>query len=73
MTDGTFRYQAAADAFYPSDSATAEADRIAWLEGYLHDSAFCPDGYAITERNVVKISDGLFGAMEQVNYEGRCT
>lgn len=67
-----FRYEATADALYPAESPAAEADRIAWLETYLRNGAHCPGGYVIVDRTVVRISEGVFGNLDQINYLGRC-
>ena len=51
--------------------ARAEAIRIDWLEHYLSLNGLCPNGYTITNRTAVLISDFL-GESHNIFYEGRC-
>lgn len=73
LGDGHFRYEAAADSIsYPPESQAAEAKRMEWLEGYLADNSYCPDGYLISSREVVLKHEALIGTGYQIFYRGEC-
>lgn len=70
--DGGFRFTARADlVFYREDSASAEAERIRWLETWLADNGLCRAGYEITSRRPVVRSD-ILGRVFDIHYTGRC-
>ena len=71
-TPGGFKYRARADALHREDSSSAEAERMRWVEMYLEDNKHCPRGYEISERKTSVIQTGMFGAVLDIFYSGRC-
>ncbi len=72
LTETTFRYQAKTDSLvYREESPTAETERMRWLETYLTDNKFCPQGYEITSRKPVVTQDTL-ARTYTIYYAGRC-
>ena len=71
--NSAFEYKAlASPVLRPEDSSGAEFERIVWLESYLSDNGFCPDGYEITERRAILLVTGLLGSSYDIFYSGRC-
>ena len=72
-SDGTFTYRATADAVYRLDSPGAEETRLRWLDQYIESNGLCEGGYEIVERTPVVVTEGLFGGITDIIYEGQCT
>ena len=72
LGESEFRYEATADVVYPAESATAEAERMSWLETYLADNSLCPSGYEITERKPVLVQQAALGDVHRIYYTGTC-
>ncbi len=53
------------------DEQEHERERIEWLQAYLTDNHFCPNGYAIDERKVV-LKDRADVDWYAIYYYGRC-
>lgn len=56
---------------YPS-GMEAEPSRMQWLEVYLEANQMCPNGYEITDRQVIARGSAFGGNLHQVRYRGRC-
>lgn len=67
----TFIYEAGA---FDHDDPLAKSKTVAkWLDQYLSDNGMCPDGYEITDRQVVIRGKNLRGTIHWVYYTGQCT
>jgi hypothetical protein len=55
----------------PDDEA-AERERVEWLEQYLRDNKFCPNGYDFSERNVVIRDRTVDNDGFALYYYGKC-
>ena len=47
---GQFEFVARGNWIYPADMSEGEAERMAWLTGYISEHHICPFGYTIVER-----------------------
>lgn len=73
-TAGGFSYRAAASTNMQEDSPGAERNRIAVLEGYLKRNAICPNGYTVTDRQVINRPKTFLGVttLKDIIYTGTC-
>jgi|GEM_PF-2646622 len=72
LPNGSFRYEAFANSSYPHDDLAAEKTRVKWLEQFLNDNDYCPDGYRINERKAVLKMKGSVGDIYDLFYYGSC-
>lgn len=62
-------YESFADAVYPEDSNSAEAQRIKWLKQWINENELPMDKYEIVSRKAIKKSVGLLGEIYDIYYE----
>lgn len=69
-----FVYHASTDLFYgPSAYGWAEAQRLAWLPGFLHTYGLCPLGFTLTSRQASFLYESPLGEpIDDIRYEGHC-
>lgn len=68
-----FKYEAKTNSLsYPEHTKEGEALRMEWLEEYLKDNKYCPDGYKILERKPVVRGGSLYGPLHIIYYTGVC-
>jgi len=71
--EGQYLYVVRTDPIYPLESASAEAERIAWLGQYLTDNELCPAGYLIVDRTTLLVNVSLIGVRNyNVHYRIAC-
>ena len=71
---GGFTFRTFADTMYPADSAGAEQDRMASLTRFATANGYCPTGYDIVDRRVIKRPPTVLGIDTQgeIIYAARC-
>ncbi|AZO77476.1 MULTISPECIES: hypothetical protein [unclassified Bosea (in: a-proteobacteria)] len=68
----SFVYVAQADAIHPHDTRDGEEYHQGVLQDWLRQNSLCPSDYVITNRRVLVETQGLFGTVAKITYEGRC-
>jgi hypothetical protein len=80
---GQFEFIARGNWINPANTTAGEAERLAWLSGYISDHQICPSGYTIVERTPQLLTQSprirRKGSVirddqptEAVKYVGRC-
>lgn len=58
------------ESVYPNDE-DGESVRIDWINQYVRENNYCPNGYSIVSRQFVKGGD-VYGLRESYYYVGKC-
>ncbi len=69
--DSVLIFEARTDGAFPEASASAEATRMEWLQGWLDRQGYCPHGHDILSREKLGPGDMNFHHMD-LRYTLRC-
>jgi len=68
---GALVFEAKAGAAFPTDSESAEAQRMRWLQDWLDRKGLCPGGFDILLRETIAVGQPNFHDMD-LRYKVRC-
>ena len=73
-TETGFTFQSVASTNWQEDSSGAEANRVAVMEQFVERNGVCPDGYGVTDRDVIRRPATALGVttLADIIYTAEC-